>query len=189
MVPDSKSGKCTGKTLQVHAVYKNPYFTMHATTGVSTTSLLRIHIWYHKSCAMSECAMKIGDLNDTIIITITAQKCCSFLPSALLFILCTCQNTDGNKLVLFLCTIVIYYQVHLSAGSETLIHYVYLQPTAVHLITSIRACPVSIASRRGGDTLTIGTLELAGTATWGDGVNSHKSVAYLAYHALSIGMC
>ena len=129
MVPDSKSGKCTGKTLQVHAVYKNPYFTMHATTGVSTTSLLRIHIWYHKSCAMSECAMKIGDLNDTIIITITAQKCCSFLPSALLFILCTCQNTDGNKLVLFLCTIVIYYQVHLSAGSETLIHYVYLQPT------------------------------------------------------------
>ena len=125
MVPESKSGECTGKALQVHAVYKNPYFTMHATTGVSTTSLLRIHIWYHKSCAMSECAMKIGDLYDTIIITIIAQKCCSFLPSALLFILCTCQNTDGNKLVLFLCTIVIYYQVHLSAGSETLIHYVY----------------------------------------------------------------
>ena len=173
----SKSGD-----LQVHAVYKNPYFSMHVTIRNSTTSLLRIHIWYIPQVVYHVwMCNEIGDLYDKIIITIIAQKSCSFLPSVLLFIRCTCQNTDGNKHVIFLCTMVIMILLLSTPFSWFWdLHYVYLQPTAVPLITSIRACPVSIASRRGGDTLATGTPELAGSATWGDGVNSHKSVAYLA---------
>ena len=115
------------EALQLRAVYKKPYFLLevtresvsalqvtweskwgtasHTRIGISTTSHVRIKIRYSKSrawvwtCNESEC------LYDKIIITIvpsyTGKNITHLLPLALLLVLRTCYNTDGNKLVIF----------------------------------------------------------------------------------------
>ena len=90
-----------GEALQLHAVYKKLYFVLQVTReSISgTTSHVRA----------SECAMK---LKDKIIITIvqsyTGINITRLLPLALLLVLRTPNNTDGNKLVIF-SGIALYY--------------------------------------------------------------------------------
>ena len=96
----SNSRECmgvNGEALQLHVVYKKPHFftTSHARIRISTTSHARIRIRYYKSHALC--------LNDKIIITIvpsyTVKNITRLLPLALLLVLHTRNNTDGNKLI------------------------------------------------------------------------------------------
>ena len=83
----------SGKALQLHAVYK--FTTSHVRLCISTTS--HVHcIWV---------CIEIEGSYDKIIITIvtsyTGENVTRLLPLALLLVLCTRKNTDGNKLVVF----------------------------------------------------------------------------------------
>ena len=112
----SNSCECmgvNGEALQLHVVYKKPYFLLQVTReSVSgTASHVRIHIRYYKSrenpyqvlqvtCSAFERAMK---WKVCIIITIvpsyTGKKITRLLLLPLLLVLHTRNNTDGDKLV------------------------------------------------------------------------------------------
>ena len=69
------------------------------------TSHARIRIRYYKSRALVWTCNEIEGLYDKIIITIvpsyTGKNITCLLPLALLLVLHTCNNSDGNKLVIF----------------------------------------------------------------------------------------
>ena len=93
-----------GEALQLHAVYKKPYFLLQVTReSVSGTTS---HVRYVRTCN------EIGGSYDKIIITIvpsyTGKNTTRLLPLALLLVLRTRNNTDGNKLVTF-SGIALYY--------------------------------------------------------------------------------
>ena len=86
-----------GEALQLHAVYKKPYFLLQVTReSVSGTASHARCIW---TCN------EIEGSYDKIIITIvpsyTGKNITRLLPLALLLVLRTRNNTDGNKLVIF----------------------------------------------------------------------------------------
>ena len=91
-----------GEALQLHVVYKKLFFT---------TSHARIRIKYYKSRENPYqvlCALRLNEIEgsyDKVIITIVpsynGRNITHFLPLALLLMLCTRNNTDGNKLVIF----------------------------------------------------------------------------------------
>ena len=124
-----------GEALQLRAVYKKLYFftTSHATIRISTTSHARIRIRYYKSrenpyqvlqvtresvsgtTSHMRCVRTCNEIEgsyDKIIITIvpsyTGKNITHLLPLALLLMLRTCNNTDGNKLAIF-SGIALYY--------------------------------------------------------------------------------
>ena len=87
--------------LQLHVVYKSCIFlqTSHARIHISTTCHVKIRIRYCKWRALRL------NVQWFIIITIvpsyTGKNITRLLTLALLLVLCTRNNTDGNKLVIF----------------------------------------------------------------------------------------
>ena len=90
-----------GKPCMLHAVHKKPYFLLQVT---------RESISVCKSCenpyqVLQVTCNEIEGSYDKIIITIvpsyTGKNITRLLPLALLLVLRTCNNTDGNKLVIF----------------------------------------------------------------------------------------
>ena len=84
-----------GEVLQLHAVYKKPYF--YYKSCENPYQVLQV------MCAVSEGAMKlkvcmIKSLSPWYQ-AILEKTITSLLPLALLLVLHTCNNTDGNKLV------------------------------------------------------------------------------------------
>ena len=122
--PMSNSRKCmwpNGKTLQLHAVQKKLQFlpqshaririciASHMKTCTCATSHVRICIRYCKSHILQFFRCSSG-CNDFIIWTfdfITCSDRTRLLPSVLLLVLHTCNNTDGNKHVIQLFTVVV----------------------------------------------------------------------------------
>jgi len=113
-----------GEALQLHAVHKKPYFLLQVTResisvlqvtweSVSGTgSHVRICIRYCKSRenpyhvlqvtrAASKRAMKSKVRMIKSAPSYTRKNITHLLPLALLLVLRTCNNTDGNKLVIF----------------------------------------------------------------------------------------
>ena len=92
-----------GKALQLHTVYKKPYFLQVTRESVSGTTSHVHRVWM---------CNEIKGSYDKIIITIvpsyTGKNITRLLPLALLLVLCTRNNTDGNKLVIF-SGIALYY--------------------------------------------------------------------------------
>ena len=88
-----------GEALQLPKV---PFNTSHTRIRISTTSHVRLHIRYYKSCALVWMCNEIEGSYDKIIITIvpsyTGQNITRLLPLALLLLLRTHNNTDGNYL-------------------------------------------------------------------------------------------
>jgi len=96
-----------GEALQLRAFYKKPYFLLQVTREF--VSVLQV-TWESVSGTASHARCiwtcnEIKGLYDKIIITIapsyTGKNITSLLPSVLLLMLRTCNNTDGNKLVIF----------------------------------------------------------------------------------------
>ena len=96
-----------GEALQLHAVYKKPYFLLQVTR--ESVSVLQV-TWESVSGTASHarCIWTCNEVQgsyDKIIITIapshTGKNITRLLPLALLLVLCTRNNTDGNKLVIF----------------------------------------------------------------------------------------
>ena len=89
---------------------------------------------------MFGCAIKIGDLYDKIITTI--------MPAHFAFSIVIHTVHLSKYRSQQLCAIFVYYgdNYFITKYTFQLVLRPSLQPTAVHLITSIRACPVSIAS-------------------------------------------
>ena len=106
----SNSRECigvNGESLQLHAVYKKPYFLLQVTR--ESVSVLQV-TWESVSGTASHtrCVWTCNEIEssyDKIIITIvpsyTRKNITRLLPLAMLLVLCTCNNTDGNKLVIF----------------------------------------------------------------------------------------
>ena len=103
-----------GEALQLHAVYKKPYFLLQVTR--KSVSVLQV-TWESVSGTASHarCIWTCNEIEgsyDKIIITIapsyTGKNITRLLPLALLLVLRTHNNTDGNKLVIF-CGIAWYY--------------------------------------------------------------------------------
>ena len=84
-----------GEALQLHAVYKKPYYILQVTreSVLGATSCVRM-------------CNEIEGLYDKIIITIvpsyTGKNITRLLSLALLLVLCTRNNGDSNKLIIFL---------------------------------------------------------------------------------------
>ena len=103
-----------GEALQLHAVYKKPYFVLQVTCeSVSVLQVTRESVsgtTSHVRCVRT--CNEMEGLYDKIIITIvpsyTGKNVTSLLPFALLLVLRTRNNTDGNKLVIF-SGIALYY--------------------------------------------------------------------------------
>ena len=96
-----------GEALQLHTVYKKPYFLLQVKREF--VSVLQI-TWESVSGTASHARCiwtcnEIEGLYDKIIITIapsyTGINITRLLPLALLLVLHTRNNTDGNKLVIF----------------------------------------------------------------------------------------
>ena len=89
-----------GEAFQLHAVYKSHIFYYKSRKSHENTYQVQ-----QVTCAASECAMKSKVRYDKIIITIlpsyTGKNITRLLPLAFLYVLRTCNNTDGNKLVIF----------------------------------------------------------------------------------------
>ena len=96
-----------GEALQLHAVYKKPYFLLQVTRqSVSVLQVTRESVsgtTSHVRCVRT--CNEIEGSYDKIIITIvpsyTGKNITRLLPLALLLVLHTRNNTDGNKLVIF----------------------------------------------------------------------------------------
>ena len=86
-----------GEALQLHAVYKKPYFILQVTReSVSgTTSHVRC------VCTCNEIEGSYDKIIITIVRSYTGKNITRLLPLALLLVLRTRNNTDGNKLVIF----------------------------------------------------------------------------------------
>ena len=104
-----------GEALQLHAVYKKPYFLLQVTReSISVLQVTQESVSGTTShVRSSECAMKSKVRSyDKIIITIvpsyTRKNITCLLPLALLLVLHTRNNTDGNKLMIF-SGIALYY--------------------------------------------------------------------------------
>jgi len=96
-----------GEALQLHAVYKKPCFLLQVTR--ESVSVLQV-TWESISGTASHarCIWTCNEIEgsyDKIIITIapsyTGKNITRLLPLALLLVLRTRNNTDGNKLVIF----------------------------------------------------------------------------------------
>ena len=106
----SHSRECmgvNGEALQLHTVYKKPYFLLQVTR--ESVSVLQV-TWESVSGTASHarCIWTCNEIEgsyDKIIITIvpsyTGKNITHLLPLALLLVLHTRNNTDGNKLVIF----------------------------------------------------------------------------------------
>ena len=106
----SNSHECmgvNGEALQLHAVYKKPYFLLQVTR--ESVSALQV-TWESVSGTASHarCVWTCNEIEGSyvkIIITIvpsyTGKNITRLLPLALLLVLRTRNNTDGNKLVIF----------------------------------------------------------------------------------------
>ena len=106
----SNSCECmgvNGEALQLHAVYKKLYFLLQLTR--ESVSVLQV-TWESVSGTASHarCVWTCKEIEgsyDKIIITIvpsyTGKNITRLLPLALLLVLRTRNNTDGNKLVIF----------------------------------------------------------------------------------------
>ena len=96
-----------GEALQLHAVYKKPYF-FYCKSRENPYQYYKSHENPYQvlqvTHAASERPMK-SKVRMKIIITIvpsyTGKNITHVLPLALLLVLCTRNNTDGNKLVIF----------------------------------------------------------------------------------------
>ena len=83
-----------GEVLQLYAVSKKPYFYFKARENLY--QVLQV------MCAASERAMKSKvRMINTIVPSYTGKNIIHLLPLALLLVLRTRNNTDGNKLVIF----------------------------------------------------------------------------------------
>ena len=113
----SNSCECmgvNGEALQLHAVYKKSYFLLQVTR--ESVSVLQV-TWESVSGTASHarCIWTCNEIEgsyDKIIITIapsyTGKNITHLLPLALLLVLHTRNNTDGNKLMtFFVCMIII----------------------------------------------------------------------------------
>ena len=93
----SNTCKCmgvNGEPLQLHAVYKKPYFFYY----ISHKNLYQV---LQVACTASEHAMKLT-VDISLTPSYTENNIPQFLRLALLLMLDTQNNTDGNKLVIFL---------------------------------------------------------------------------------------
>ena len=99
----SNSCQCmgvNGEALQLHRVYKNPYFLLQVTQDFVSGTISHVRT--------SECAMGSYDkIIITIVPSYTGKNITRLLPLALLLVVRTRNNTDGNKLMIQLCTMVI----------------------------------------------------------------------------------
>ena len=109
----SNSRQCmgvNGEALQLHTVCKKPYFLLQVTR--QSVSVLQ-GTWEFVSgttshVRTSECAMGSYDkIIITIVPSYTGKNITCLLPLALLLVVHTRNNTDGNKLMIQLCTMVI----------------------------------------------------------------------------------
>ena len=89
-----------GGALQLCAVYRNRIFTVITRESVSSTAS-------HSHCVRT--CNEIEGLYDTST-KLYRKNIAQSLPLALLLVLCTCNNTNGNELMIQLCTMVILVQ-------------------------------------------------------------------------------
>ena len=110
--------RVNGEALQLCAVYKELYFLLQVTR--ESVSVLQV---MH---AASECAMKLKGLYVNHSTKLYRKNITRLLPLALLLMLRTHNNTNGNKLVIF-STIALYY-----GDTYTLSYLWILQHTCVY---------------------------------------------------------
>ena len=94
-----------GEALQLHAVYKKPYFFLLQVTreSVPGTASHVCCIW-----ACNEIKGSYDKIITTIVSSYTGKNITHLLPLALLLVLYTRNNTDGNKVMIF-SGIALYY--------------------------------------------------------------------------------
>ena len=105
--------RVNGEALQLHAVCKKRNFAQVTRKSVSVLQVMQESVsgtTSHVRCVWT--CNEIEGSYDKIIITIlpsyTRKNITRLLPLALLLVLRTCNNTDGNKLVIF-SGIALYY--------------------------------------------------------------------------------
>ena len=109
-----------GEALQLHAVYKKPYFLLWVTreSDQYCKSHENPYLVLQVTCAVSERAIKSKGSYDKIITiapSYTRKNITHLLPLALLFVLYTRNNTDSNKLVYFQYSFVLWWYLALVA--------------------------------------------------------------------------
>ena len=102
-----------GEALQLHTVYKKSYFLLQVTRESILGTTSHVHcVW--------QCN-EIEGSYDKIIITIvpsyTRKSIARLLPLALLLVLRTCNNTDGNKLMIFSGIALYYDDTYMNSSS------------------------------------------------------------------------
>ena len=128
-----------GEALQLHAIYNFYCKSCENFVSVQEVTLEFVSGTASHACCVWTCN-EIESSYDKIIITIvpsyTRKNITRLLPLPLLLMLCTCNNTDGNKLVIFSGT-ALYY------GDNYMIGYILCAYWTLQCFT---ACPKAFFS-------------------------------------------